>query len=351
MFENMGSNGHVAYVEEVSGGSFRISEMWWPSGCDNQCCKVCSYRWYSSASCFILPPGGTCSAPTLNEPGDGHVSSSRSITFRWSAPGNCTPDGYTFRVKTVSDMDSGGETIFDEGQGGTQVTKDFGSQWDNRDLYWSVRACKPCTPYNPGPWAPSRRFRIAPGSPPPPSCNPDANQVALFVDANYSGQCVVKGIGQYSNPSSIGLPNDSISSVKVGSNVKAILCEHDNYQGTCEAFTGDDANLADNSIGNDRVSSAKVEPRASPPSAPQLLSPANGSTFNEGDSITLSWSAQATSTTVRFLGGLVAPLPLAGRAGRPRPLGANGPATSTPGASRPATALARAAGATPGPSR
>jgi hypothetical protein len=92
-------------------------------------------------------------------------------------------------------------------------------------------------------------------------CNPNANQIALFVDASYSGQCVVKGIGGYSNPGAIGLPNDSISSIKVGSNVKATLCEHDNYGGVCEIFTGNDGNLSDNSIGNDRVSSAKVETR------------------------------------------------------------------------------------------
>jgi len=99
-----------------------------------------------------------------------------------------------------------------------------------------------------------------PTSTPPPDCNPNADQIALFVDLNYGGQCVVKGIGDYANPSAIGLPNDSISSVKVGGNVEAILCEHDDFAGTCEAFTGDDANLGDNSIGEDSVSSVKVQP-------------------------------------------------------------------------------------------
>jgi len=107
------------------------------------------------------------------------------------------------------------------------------------------------------------RRRTVPPTPPPSDCNPNADQVALFVDADYRGQCVVKGVGEYSNPGALGLPNDSISSVKVGSNVKAILCEHDNYGGSCEEFTGDDSNLTDNSIGNDRVSSVKVEQRAS----------------------------------------------------------------------------------------
>jgi hypothetical protein len=127
---------------------------------------------------------GTCSAPPLNSPNDGYVHTSldRTITFNWSPPSNCIPDGYTFRVKTVPDMDSGGTTIFDEGQGGTQVTKQFGSGWDNFDLYWSVRACKPCTPYNPGPWAPVRRFRIEP----PPS---NDWHVEYYSDNHLGSKC------------------------------------------------------------------------------------------------------------------------------------------------------------------
>ena len=94
-----------------------------------------------------------------------------------------------------------------------------------------------------------------------PACNPSSNEIALFVDPNYSGQCVIKGIGDYPNPSSIGLPNDSISSIRVGSNVQAVLCHDDNYSGGCETFTGDDSNLSDNSIGDNQVSSVRVENR------------------------------------------------------------------------------------------
>ena len=103
-------------------------------------------------------------------------------------------------------------------------------------------------------------------------CSPGADQIALFVDANYSGQCVTKGIGSYSNPAALGLPNDSISSIKVGSNVKATLCRDDNYSGTCESFTDNDGDLTDSGIGNDQVSSAKVESRggACAPSADQI---------------------------------------------------------------------------------
>jgi hypothetical protein len=93
----------------------------------------------------------------------------------------------------------------------------------------------------------------------PPSCNNNSAQIALFVDPNYSGQCVVKEIGEYPNPGFIGLPNDAISSIKVGSDVRAILCENDDYGGRCETLTSDDPNLGDNSIGDNQISSVKVE--------------------------------------------------------------------------------------------
>ena len=61
---------------------------------------------------------------------------------------------------------------------------------------------------------------VPPDQPPPSGCTPSADQVALFVDISYSGQCVVKSVGDYRNPGEIGLPNDSISSLRVGANVK-----------------------------------------------------------------------------------------------------------------------------------
>ena len=151
-------------------------------------------------------------------------------------------------------MESGGTTIFDEGQGGTSVTKTFDTQWNNKDLYWGVRTANPLSPN----WS-VRHFRIEPST---PSCSPGSSQVSLYVDANYGGQCVTKDIGNYSNPSAIGLPNDSISSIRVGGSVQAVLCGNDDYGGTCETFTGDDSNLSDNSIGDNQVSSAQVQIRS-----------------------------------------------------------------------------------------
>lgn len=93
-------------------------------------------------------------------------------------------------------------------------------------------------------------------------CNPNPDQVALFEHGGYGGNCQVFNKGDYPNPGAMGFPNDTASSVKVGGNVKAILCKDDNYGG-CEEFNGDDGNLGDNGIGDNQVSSLKVQDRGS----------------------------------------------------------------------------------------
>ena len=199
------------------------------------------------------PPsgGGSCPAPNLSSPSDGFTSPGNNITFSWSHPNNCSgQNGFLVRVGTSP---GGSDVKSDVNIPGLQGNIDFASQWYNRDLYWSVRANA-----SGATWSGSRRFRIEQST---PSCNPNADQIALFLDGDYNGQCVIKGVGDYSNPSAIGLPNDQISSIKVGSNVKATLCRDDNFSSTCEVFLGNDSNLSDNSVGNDQVSSAKVEAR------------------------------------------------------------------------------------------
>jgi len=116
---------------------------------------------------FIRDVPPACPAPTLQEPNSGYLSQDRTIRFRWDNI-NCDHNGFTFRVKTVSDMESGGQTVVDTGVGGLDRTETFGSQWDNRDLYWSVRAANA-----PGgaSWAPARQFRISPNNPPSISFN------------------------------------------------------------------------------------------------------------------------------------------------------------------------------------
>lgn len=132
-------------------------------------------------------------------------------------------------------------------------------------------------------------------SPPPPACNPGSNQVALYANTGHSGSCVTLGIGQYPSPGSLGgLGNDNAESIRVGSQVRAVLFEHNDYQGRQESFTGDDGNLSDNTIGGNSVSSVRVEARVQAPGAPSLTGPADGYSFVEGESITLQWSGSGS---------------------------------------------------------
>ncbi|HET8522177.1 MAG TPA: PA14 domain-containing protein, partial [Thermomicrobiales bacterium] len=232
--------------------------------------------------------GGCTNPPNLISPGNGQTVG-RGVTFTWRAPDGCAPDGYTFRISSGGDpyhplSDPNADHAV--GPGSPSASYTFSQ---DGTFYWHVAACKPCTPYQPGPFATWRIVVSSTPPPPPPSCNPTADQVALYVDPNQSGQCVVKGIGNYPNPSAIGLPNDSVSSIRVGANVKAVLCRNDNYD-SCDWFDHDVGNLSSYNAWNDQVSSLRVESRIpQPPGKAHDPSPASGSTLSYRGSLDLSW--------------------------------------------------------------
>ena len=110
-----------------------------------------------------------------------------------------------------------------------------------------------------------------PPAPTPPSCNPGTNQVTLYADTNFGGGCVTLNVGDCANPGCLGnVGNDNAESIRVGSSVQAVLFQNDNYQGGSETFTADDANLNDNSIGGNQVSSVRVQTRPCNPSSDQV---------------------------------------------------------------------------------
>ena len=91
-----------------------------------------------------------------------------------------------------------------------------------------------------------------------PNCNPAPDEVALFMDDDYKGICKILKESSYLNKHNIGLPYNSISSIKVGSNAIAKLCNDSSFNGTCEYINYNDESLSDNDIGNDRLSSIYV---------------------------------------------------------------------------------------------
>jgi hypothetical protein len=88
--------------------------------------------------------------------------------------------------------------------------------------------------------------------------------------------------------------NDWASSIRVGSNVQAKVCQNTGLTGQCETFTSEDPDLNNNIVGNDTVSSISVSPRNNPPVA--NAGPDQTVTDTDGDgfaSVTLNGSASS----------------------------------------------------------
>jgi hypothetical protein len=89
-------------------------------------------------------------------------------------------------------------------------------------------------------------------------CEPNANQAAFYVDTDYRGACVVRGEGSYATLDRLGLPNDTVSSIKLGANVSVRVCEHIQFGGRCHMLTGSVLWMANTSIGDNSLSSYQV---------------------------------------------------------------------------------------------
>ena len=96
-------------------------------------------------------------------------------------------------------------------------------------------------------------------------CVPKVDQAAFAVDVNFQGSCIVLGIGDYPTATSTHLPNDSISSVRVGADVQVYACRDENFAGICTLLHGSHANLAGDPVGNDAITSIKVQALGVPP--------------------------------------------------------------------------------------
>lgn len=68
------------------------------------------------------------------------------------------------------------------------------------------------------------------------SCDPGPDQVSVYEDKNYKGRCAVLDLGFYPSNTHFALADDSISSIRVGVNVKAELCRGSNYASDCDVF-------------------------------------------------------------------------------------------------------------------
>lgn len=124
---------------------------------------------------------------------------------------------------------------------------------------------------------------------PAPACQPNANQVSLYSEPDFSGTCQVFASGVYTNSTAMGAMNNNMDSIQVGSNVMATLFRDKNFGGGGDSFLTDDADLSNNRLGADKVSSMMVELRSSAPAAPNLVWPPDSYTFTSTHGLSLDW--------------------------------------------------------------
>jgi hypothetical protein len=87
--------------------------------------------------------------------------------------------------------------------------------------------------------------------------NPGPRQVVFFQHTNYQGDCVTKNVGVF-DVWDIGMQNDSISSLKVGSQVNLLICTDAGFGGRCDSYRPGvwQPDLGGTPVGSDTISSA-----------------------------------------------------------------------------------------------
>ena len=122
---------------------------------------------------------------------------------------------------------------------------------------------------------------------PPPACVPGVEQVALFAEPNYEGQCAVFNAGDYATTSVF--PDNQAGSLRVGANTWVTLFASSSFRDRSETFVTDDSNLSDNRVGLNTVSSLRVKARSTLPAAPLLLWPPAGYVLPATATASLFW--------------------------------------------------------------
>jgi len=62
----------------------------------------------------------------------------------------------------------------------------------------------------------------------------------------------------FTSTDTLGIPNDSISSIKGGNGVRALVCKDIDYKGDCQSPLQNWSDLSNTVVGNDQISSIKV---------------------------------------------------------------------------------------------
>lgn len=114
---------------------------------------------------------------------------------------------------------------------------------------------------------------------------PGPDQVIIYEQTDRGGACAVLGAGDYLDPSAFGLPDNSISAMDVGANLRAVLYEHSWFRGRQAHYEG---GWNYGSLGNvdNKTSSIEIFPMQGGPAATWYLGnyPSNRESFWSNDS-------------------------------------------------------------------
>lgn len=161
-----------------------------------------------------------------------------------------------------------------------------------------------------------------PNNPAPPAALPsqsscslspivDPNEVDIYVNAAFGGQCAADPVSIYATAESAGIPDDALSSFQIGANVQLEICEDANFHGACSTYVDNDTNMAaardfqpqpisGPGMDNDHMSSMCVQWRGTPPGTPcsPATAPATAPTVTgrTQTSLTIAWTPGAGGT-------------------------------------------------------
>ncbi len=103
------------------------------------------------------------------------------------------------------------------------------------------------------------------------ACNPGPDEVALYQFKNFGGICSTLPIGDYANSKKLAMPNDSVSSIRLGGNVQITACKHaitnqvtgglgwfDDPQ-SCQTFKNSNKDLKRTRLGDNTISSVSIK--------------------------------------------------------------------------------------------
>ncbi len=129
----------------------------------------------------------------------------------------------------------------------------------------------------------------------PKVCQPGAEQVGLWAEENYRGDCQVLGLGEYAKAKQLGIGNNTTESLRVGAGVMALAYAETQFGGQEEVFLKDWPSLEGSVLGPDAISSLKVVRRPDPPAPAALSAPLgkDGQPLREDEAVRLEWPAAA----------------------------------------------------------